>query len=304
MLVPVAVTATQGTATATAATPAVACTSKQAGLAAKLVKDITAAVQGRASTTAVLVNDRVTKTSCILRPDQKFDSASVVKVAVLATLLWDAQKTGRQLTGTEKSRATAMITKSDNDATTALWRQLGATKVKAFLTAAGMPKTVPGANGYWGLTQITARDQQRLLALLTAKNTVLTDASRAYVLQLMNSVVASQRWGVPAGAPSTAKIHVKNGWLQRATHGWRVHSIGAFTGSAHNYQLTVLTQDNTTMNDGINTIQAVARAVHKDLSPTSSAGLRYNPTSTPQEAVPAVPERPARDMVTAYPTAR
>src|SRR5689334_10354521 len=95
VLVPVAVTATQATATATAATPAVACTSQQAGLAAKLVKDITAAVQGRASTTAVLVNDRVTKTSCILRPDQKFDSASVVKVTVLATLLWDAQKTGR-----------------------------------------------------------------------------------------------------------------------------------------------------------------------------------------------------------------
>ncbi|WP_093654105.1 serine hydrolase [Streptomyces wuyuanensis] len=302
MLVPVTVSATQST--AGAATPAVACTSQKAGLAATLVKDITAALKGRASTTAVLVNDRVTKTSCILRPDQKFDSASVVKTTVLATLLWDAQKTGRQLTATEKSRATAMITKSDNDATSALWRQLGLTKIKGFLAAAGMTKTVPGANGYWGLTQITARDQQKLLAILTAKNTVLTDASRGYVLQLMNAVVADQRWGTPAGAPSTAKIHVKNGWLPRATHGWRVHSIGAFTGTAHNYQITVLTHDNKTMNDGIATIQAVARAVHKDLNPTAPPRLGYVPTDNPQESIPAVPGRAARDAVSANPALR
>ncbi|MGW8952617.1 serine hydrolase [Streptomyces sp. NPDC055709] len=302
VLVPITVSATQDS--AGAATPAVACTSQKAGLAAKLVTDITAALKGRASTTAVLVNDRVTKTSCILRPDTQFDSASVVKVTVLATLLWDAQKTGRQLTATEKSRATAMITKSDNDATSALWKQLGTTKVKGFLTAVGMTKTVPGANGYWGLTQITARDQQKLLGMLTAKNNVLTDASRGYVLQLMNSVVSSQRWGVPAGAPSTAKIHVKNGWLSRATHGWRVHSIGAFTGPTHNYQITVLTHDNKTMNDGINTIQAVARAVHKDLNPTAPARLGYVPTATPEEAIPAVPGRPARDAVPANPALR
>ena len=198
VLVPITVSATQDS--AGAATPAVACTSQKAGLAAKLVTDITAALKGRASTTAVLVNDRVTKTSCILRPDTQFDSASVVKVTVLATLLWDAQKTGRQLTATEKSRATAMITKSDNDATSALWKQLGTTKVKGFLTAVGMTKTVPGANGYWGLTQITARDQQKLLGMLTAKNNVLTDASRGYVLQLMNSWCRRS-----AGAPRPAR---------------------------------------------------------------------------------------------------
>ncbi|RST15691.1 hypothetical protein E2C00_06195 [Streptomyces sp. WAC05374] len=295
MLLPTAATVTP----ATAATPAVACTSQKAGLAAKLVQDINAALKGRKSTTAILVNDRITKTSCVLRPDTQFDSASVVKTTVLATLLWDAQKTGRALTATEKSRAHAMITKSDNDATSALWRQLGVTKVKGFLTAAGMTKTVPGSGGYWGLTQITARDQQKLLALITAKNAVLTDASRAYILQLMNSVIASQRWGTPAGAPSTAKIHVKNGWLPRATHGWRVHSIGAFTGTAHNYQITVLTHDNATMQDGINTIQAVARAVHADLNPTAARSDVFVPPAVPQEAVPAVPGRAAQDMVSA-----
>jgi hypothetical protein len=167
------------------------------------------------------------------------------------------------------------------------------TKVKGFLAAAGMTQTKPGANNYWGLTQITVRDEQKLLALLTAKNSVLSDNSRAYELKLMGKVISSQRWGTPAGAPSSVAVHVKNGWLSRATHGWRVHSIGTFNGAGHDYMITVLTQDNSTMQYGVNTIQAVAKAIHKDLVPTpsttSASVLRYVPTADPQEAIPAVP---------------
>ncbi|OEJ59073.1 hypothetical protein BGM19_14790 [Streptomyces agglomeratus] len=285
VLVPVAVAAP-----AAAVTPTVTCTSAKAGLAAKLTKDITAALRGRKSTTAVSMYDRTTKTTCTLRAAQKYDSASVVKVTVLATLLWDAKKTNRYLTARENTLASAMITKSDNNATSTFWRQLGMTKIKGFLAAAKMTDTVPGTGGYWGLTQITARDEQKLLSLLTAKNTVLSDNSRAYILNLMAKVISSQRWGTPAGAPSTAKIQVKNGWLPRSTHGWRVHSIGAFTGGRHNYGITVLSHDNPTMNDGVNTIQAVSRAIHKALNPTAAPSTLYAPTESPSEAIPAVPK--------------
>ncbi|MFF3395448.1 serine hydrolase [Streptomyces sp. NPDC002669] len=299
VLVPVAV----GAAPASAATPTVSCTSAQAGLAAKLSKDITAALKGRKSTTAVALYDRKTKTNCTLRATTKYDSASVVKATVLATLLWDNKKHNRYLTQREINLATAMITKSDNNATTSLWKQLGVTKIKAFLKAAGMKNTVPGSGGYWGLTQITAQDELRLLHLLTVKNSVLSDNARAYELGLMKKVVSSQRWGTPAGAPSGVTVQVKNGWLPRATHGWRVHSIGAFTGKGHDYAITVLTQDNKTMNDGVATIQAVARAVHKDLNPAVAARTTTTvaPPAAPQEAVPAVPEAPAVRMLTASP---
>lgn len=96
-------------------------------------------------------------------------------------------------------------------------------------------------------------------------------------------------------------VQVKNGWLPRATHGWRVHSIGAFTGKGHDYGITVLTQDNKTMNDGVNTIQAVARAVHKDLNPAATAQTTIALPAKPQEAVPAVPGASAVPMVTAAP---
>ncbi|MFJ6897964.1 serine hydrolase [Streptomyces hokutonensis] len=262
VLIPVLAAATP----AAAATPTVSCTSAKAGLADKLKKDITAALATRKGTVAVGLYDRKTSTTCTLRATSAYDSASTVKVTVLATLLWDAKKHNRYLTTRETTLATAMITKSDNDATSTLWRQLGLTKIKGFLAAAGMTQTKPGANNYWGLTQETVTDEQKLLKLVTAKNTVLSDNSRAYILKLMNQVISSQRWGTPYGAPSGATVHVKNGWLQRSTHGWRVHSLGTFNGGGRDYMMSVLTQDNSTMSYGITTIQGVAKAIHKDLA--------------------------------------
>ncbi|MFC9845332.1 serine hydrolase [Streptomyces sp. NPDC060223] len=251
---------------AVAATPQVSCTSAKAALATKLQRDITAALANRTGTIAVGLYDRTTKTTCTLRNSTAYDSASVVKVTVLATLLWDAKKHDRYLTQREADLAKAMITKSDNTATSTLWKQLGLTKIKGFLAAAGMTQTKPGADGYWGLTQITVRDEQKLLALTTAKNSVLSDNARTYILKLMGQVISSQRWGTPAGAPSGVAVHVKNGWLSRSTHGWRVHSVGTFKGGGHDYTITVLTHGNSTMQYGINTIQAVAKVIHKDLA--------------------------------------
>lgn len=263
MLIPLVAAAAPA---AAATAPTVACSSAKAGLATKLQRDITAALANRTGTIAVGLYDRTTKTTCTLRNSTAYDSASVVKVTVLATLLWDAKKHNRYLTQREADLAKAMITKSDNASTSTLWRQLGLTKIKGFLTAAGMTQTKPGANGYWGLTQITVRDEQKLLALTTAKNSVLSDNARAYILKLMGQVISSQRWGTPAGVPSGVAVHVKNGWLSRATHGWRVHSVGTFKGGGHDYTITVLTHGNSTMQYGINTIQAVAKVIHKDLA--------------------------------------
>ncbi|WP_432253659.1 serine hydrolase [Streptomyces sp. HNM1019] len=279
-----------GPASAAATAPRPVCVSHQSGLAGKLSRDIAAALRGRSGTVAVSLRDHASDTRCTLRANRGFDSASVVKVTVLGTLLWDAQRHHRGLTKREKTLTKAMITKSDNASTSKLWKQLKPSRVTAFLRAAGMDATVPGRNGYWGLTRITANDQERLLDLITRPNAVLSDGSRSYVLSLMGKVIRGQRWGTPAGAPGGTEIHVKNGWLKRSTHGWRVHSVGAFTGGGHDYTLTVLTQDDRTMKAGVATIEAVARAVHRDLNPTARADALYAPTDRPEEALPAVPE--------------
>jgi beta-lactamase class A len=278
---------------AAAATPRVVCTSGKAGLAATLTRDITSALSGRRSTTAVALYDRTTGTHCTLDASRRFDSASVVKATVLGTVLRKAKEQSRRLTSQEVSLTTAMITKSDNNATTALWKQLGTSRISHFLALAGMTQTTPGANGYWGLTQITAGDELKLMALFTSNNSVLGPASRSYALNLMGRVISSQRWGVPAGVPAGVSVHVKNGWLPRSTHAWRVHSIGAFTGGGRDYAIVVLTQDDSTMSYGVATIEGVARKVHHDLSPTARASTLYARTpafsSTPDAVIPELP---------------
>ncbi|MCZ1019058.1 serine hydrolase [Streptomyces noursei] len=234
--------------------PHVVCTSDKPGLADRLTQDISTLVSSRYTKghTSIALYDRTTKTSCTYDADRRHDSASVVKVIVLGALPRQVQDEHRDLTGAERALATKMITRSDNDATTVLWKKLGLGRIKEFLHLAGMKHTVPDPDGYWGLAQINASDQLTLMALFTATNSVLDDAYRAYALDLLNRVIPAQRWGVPAGAPSGARVHVKNGWLQRTGGGWRVHSVGAFTGHGHDYGLVVLTSDHADMAASVN----------------------------------------------------
>jgi hypothetical protein len=106
-----------------------------------------------------------------------------------------------------------------------------------------------------------------LLKLLTSRNSVLTGKSRDYVLALMARVVSSQRWGVTAGAPASVTGHVKNGWLPLQTHGWRINSIGSFSGHGRDYMIVMLTMDNPTMAYGIDTIQGAAEVINRELNP-------------------------------------
>ncbi|MER5466434.1 serine hydrolase [Streptomyces sp. NPDC002668] len=262
------------TAGATVGGAHVTCTSRQPGLADRLSKDIAGALRGRQGASALALYDRRTATSCAFRADAAFDSASVVKVTVLGALLRQVMEEHRYLTPREVELTTAMITKSDNDATSTLWRQIGPKGIQHFLTLAGMRDTVAGPKGYWGRTQITASDELKLLRLLSSDNPVLDRNARAYALGRMNRVVPDQRWGVSAGAPGTATVHLKNGWLPRATNGWRVHSIGAFTGGGHEYEIVVLSHGNRTMNDGVATVEGASRIVNRDLNapktPTAS----------------------------------
>lgn len=248
------------------AADAVSCTASKSALAARLKKDIAAALAGRTSTISVTVVEPAKGVRCEVAAARRFDSASVFKVTLLGTLLRELKVKNRVLTKEENTRATAMITKSDNDSTTALWRQLGKARVQAFLKLAGTTDSSLDPSGAWGITQISARDQIKVLNLLTKANSVLRDADRAYALKLMSTVASGQRWGAPAGAPSGVKVQVKNGWLSRATHGWRVHSDGVFTGGGRDYKIVVLTQDNATLTYGIDSIERVAKVVHRDLA--------------------------------------
>ncbi len=278
-----------------AAAPAICASARHPALAARLSARILAALHGRSSVVGLTVDDRVTGVTCKYHPHWHFDSASVVKVTILSALLRKLQQEHRSLTAEQRELATEMITVSDNDAASTLWAETGRPSLQHFLDLAGMNETELGPGGYWGLTLITAHDELTLLKLLTSTNTVLSNASRNYVLGLMARVVSYERWGVPAGAPTDVTVHVKNGWLPLPTLGWRINSIGSFSGHGKNYMIVVLTDDNPTMAYGVDTVQDVAEVINHALNPGATAVI---PAATPNRSwgIPdeQIPARPGR----------
>jgi len=170
------------------------------------------------------------------------------------------------LSADQAGLAREMITESDNAAADALWDEVGQGNLQLFLNEAGMSHTILGPGILWGLTQVTAHDELRLLTLLTSANPVLDRQARDYELRLMAQVIPAQRWGVPAGAGPGVIVHLKNGWLPDPQL-WVINSIGAFTSDDGVYKIVVLTQDNPTMDDGIAAVQGVAAVVNRALAP-------------------------------------
>ncbi|MEU8981427.1 serine hydrolase [Streptomyces sp. NPDC048309] len=248
----------------TAQVPVDCSSTRDPDLAAQMSRDIQAALSSRQGTVSVAVRDDETGLTCSLASERQYDSASVAKVMIMEGVLRRAQELGRKLTTWELANIRPMITQSDNDSALRLWTDLGHAYLNRLLTRVGTTGTVLGPNGYWGLTRTTAADQMRFLDVLTNARSFLT--SRADGLKLMSEVRSDQRWGVTSGMPTGLTAHIKNGWLPRATHGWRVHSVGAFTGSARTYHIVVLTHDNPTMAYGVRTIERIAQAVHRGLN--------------------------------------
>ncbi|MFI1420383.1 serine hydrolase [Streptomyces sp. NPDC020731] len=191
-----------------------------------------------------------------------FDTASIVKVDILAALLLRAQDAGRTPTVEEKTYAVAMIENSDNDSTSALWRAIGAADgLDAANERFGLTGTAGGDGPLWGLTQTTAADQLTLLRqVFDTTGSKLDEASRAYVRELMERIAVGQRWGVSAAADGAAWA-LKNGWLRRSTTGlWVINSIGRVTAGGHGYLVAVLSRGNATQEEGIALTETVARA--------------------------------------------
>ncbi|MFC7938460.1 serine hydrolase [Streptomyces sp. NPDC057387] len=230
-----------------------------------------------AAMASVTVADGAEVSVAVLDPDSggsaaygtgAYDTASIVKVDILAALLLQAQDAGRSLTAAEKTYAAAMIENSDNESASALWRAIGtAGGLDAANARFGLTGTTGGDGPLWGLTRTTAADQVTLLRqVFVADGSELTAASRAYVRELMERIAAGQRWGVSAAADGSGGTGgsgwaLKNGWLRRSTTGlWVVNSIGRVESGGHGYLVAVVSRGSGTQAEGIALTEAAARA--------------------------------------------
>lgn len=236
---------------------------------AAATKSLTGALAAYAKTGpdfSVAVYDRKTGQTYAYGGTKRYETASVVKVQVLACLLLTAQDDDRDLTSNELALAQRMIRASDNNATTSLFQHLGSqSAVSRSNKRLGLTSTT--VNGSWGLTRTTVTDQVKLLNQLVDPKSPLTSKSRKLAFDLMSTVEPDQDWGVPSVAAKGETATVKNGWLPRSTEGnrWIINTVGRVTGGGTDVSIAVLSHDNASMSSGIKVVEKVAQTTRQYL---------------------------------------
>jgi hypothetical protein len=228
---------------------------------------LTAFVASRQGLLTAAVYDVATGQTYLLHPGVTEQTASIVKVDILATLLWQLEQSSQPIGEEEAEEATGMIEQSDNDDATDLWNDDGgAPGVAHFNSVVGLSDTTP--NYHWGETTTTALDQLHLVRLVVFPNQFLDPASRSYELGLMENVVGWEDWGVSSGPPTTATVALKNGWVPLTSYtDWQVNSIGYVNGSGRRYVLAVLTAHDSSESYGISSIEGISKLVWSELGP-------------------------------------
>ncbi|MEU2777395.1 serine hydrolase [Streptomyces sp. NPDC007162] len=225
--------------------------------------DFRTAVQAQGAsriTAAVLDLDGTDRDPAVYGDDAAYDTASIVKVDILAALLLHARDHHRDLTARESAQAEVMIRNSDNTAASALWRAIGrAPGLESANKRLGLTSTTGGPDARWGLSRTTAGDQIRLLrAIFGTGSTPLDAPSRSRIRTLMTQIADEQSWGVSAAADSGWAL--KNGWLMRTATGlWDINSVGRVTTGGHHYLVAVLSDGNPSMPDGVQLVERAAR---------------------------------------------
>lgn len=269
-------TATPSTTTTTTAAPVPTPTTKAtaarppATLAA-LSGELSALARRYGVDLGVAATETRSKRSFTWGADTTIETASIAKADILATLLLQRQDSGARLSARQLDLADAMIRMSDHESAWTLFREIGLDDGMNRANRRFGMKATQAFDYSWGLTRTTARDQVRFLtALDTAgtKSSPLNASSAKVLLDLMDDVIAEQKWGISAAAHRGERVCLKNGWLPRSTLGkrWIINSIGRITGPSVDLRMAILSQKWSSQGLGIEVVEKAAALTRKHLA--------------------------------------
>lgn len=214
---------------------------------------------------SIAITDRISGTKVSVRGQVAYQSASIIKVTIVAGLMLKRQNEGGTLTAAEREYAKAAITRSDNTAASQLFALLGWQEGLAWATRTfGMRHTAVLSR--WGMSMTTADDQVAMLAAISKPDGLLTRSHQNLLLGWMADVIAGQDFGVPAAAGKDAKsVFVKNGWFDRDDEGglWEVNTIGRIVERDADWVIACLSDRNASTDAGIAVVEDLVVNAHK-----------------------------------------
>ncbi|MBV9309338.1 MAG: serine hydrolase [Solirubrobacterales bacterium] len=191
------------------------------------------------------------------RPNHVEWSASVVKAMLLVAYLDQGSVAHRDLNGYDRGLLDPMITRSDNNAAQQVFNTVGQGGLQALARRVGMRHF--GTDPVWGKTRITAADQTRFFLHI---GSYIAPKHRAYAMQLLASVVPSQRWGIGQVAPKRWKLYFKGGWGYGT--GLLDHQVTLLVRGCARVSIAVLTMYDGSHGYGKATLRAIfARLLHR-----------------------------------------
>lgn len=182
-----------------------------------------------------------------LRATEHRQSASVVKAMLLVAYL----RSHDSIAADMRDTLTAMIERSDNNATAVVYGIVGREGLVKLARVTGMRDFEP--YGGWITTRITAADMARFFRDMEH---YIPDRHLDFANELLSGIVSYQRWGIPPAAePLGYHVYFKGGWLGAyilANQAARLERGKVRLG------LAVFTEGNPSSSYGLETIQGVA----------------------------------------------
>ena len=193
--------------------------------------------------------------------DRPVQSASVVKALLLVAYLREPSVRSRDLTRAERHLLSPMVRWSNNRKASKIVTRLGAARINAVAHRAGMPSFRLAPPSCWGCSLITAREQTRFFLHIDA---LVPERHRAYAMELLRTVVHTQRWGIAEVAPRGWTLYFKGGW--GSGRGLVDHQVALLQRGRERVAVAILTTVAGTHRNGKATLRGVARRLLRGLA--------------------------------------
>jgi hypothetical protein len=179
---------------------------------------------------------------------RRYKGASLVKVMLLVAWL---RAHPERPAPAMRDVLRRMITESDNLAADRVFADVGRRGFEQLAAKAGMKDF--SSDAHWITAMVSAADQAAFFAELEK---YVPPARRAFVRDLLHSITAGQRWGVPAAAePAGWEIYFKAGWLD--PHNELVVQAAWLERRGRRFALAVMTDENPDWTYGFGTLEGV-----------------------------------------------
>ena len=195
----------------------------------------------------------------------RFPSASVLKAMLLVGYLRRSEVREHAIEPSERQRLSRMIRRSDNPAANRFARIVGVAGLQRLARRAGM-RRFAARYPAWGESRISAPDQVRFMQRIDG---LIPRRHRRFAMELLETIVPSQRWGIAEVAPRGWRLYFKGGWGTGT--GLIDHQVALLTFGRQRVSIAILTQDNGSHDYGKQTLRGIAELLLGGLGPGVAA---------------------------------